>query len=133
MKNIFSRLKGLVKAEGTDPGGRYMAMVLAEVFRDSPGFARQVLGIDHKDFEVELEGSVDGRTHNRRADLVLQERATRNRIAMIEVKYEDGKTSGVEQQIRDYISQAKKKGFRFLLLSKSAPEQKVLKDRKSVV
>lgn len=127
LNNIFSRLKGHMETGGQYPGGRYMAMVLAEVFRDSPGFARQVLGIDHKDFDVELERPVGGRSQDRRADLVLLERATRNRIAMIEVKYEDEKTAGTAQQIRNYVKQAKKRGFRFLLLSKNAPERNVLK------
>lgn len=124
-KTLFSRLRGHLDEKY--PGGRYMAMVLAEVFQDAPRFAVQVFGLDGKrQYSVATEYRYS-KESPRRADLVLLETGSEQVVALMEIKYEDEKTSGVYKQTLDYTRWAQRKKVPFLLLTKDPPVPKVRK------
>ncbi len=128
MRSLFSRLKSHIKQHDNSPypGGRYMAMVLKEVFTDVPGFAKVVFGVDQNGFDVEIERSYNGGT-SRTADLRLVEDGTKKVLAVMEVKYKDQNGPSIHNQIPDYVAWAQKSCGSFVLLSKHPPEPCVLK------
>lgn len=129
MSNLFSRLKSHMQDQKSSyPGGRYLAMLLREVFIDEPGFAKEVFGIDSQKYDIELEYSFKGRQGRRRADLALLDQNTRKPLALLEIKYEDEGSRGVSAQTKDYLYLLKRnKNLRFRLLSQYPPEDFVLK------
>lgn len=106
-QSFFSKLKNKFKA---DYGGRYMAIVLGEIIRQSPEIADLIwetkLGLKKvKDFTVPEEWRFPNK---RRADLAILD-SKHVPLALLEVKYEDHKASKTVAQIDDYLKYCDKK------------------------
>lgn len=122
-KTFFSRLRGHL--DHHYPGGRYMAMVLAEVFQETPQFAAAVFGLNgNRPYRAMTEYCYNGEP-SRRADLVLLEPDDDKVAALMEIKYEDEKTPSIFRQTLAYSEWARKNSAPFLLLTKEPPTPKV--------
>lgn len=89
-----------------DYGGRYVAIVLKELFLGSPAAAKAVFGrdidFDTVDVEVSLGTFGGGLRSERRADIALFS-VDREIVALVELKYEDQKNERNHAQLADYI------------------------------
>lgn len=123
MSAIFSRVKSHMK--DSYPGGRYLAMILAEVLRDAPRLAKAWFDVDGVDFDVVLEYPIEVDGHKKRVDLAFV--ATTGKRAgspmvMVEIKYEDEKAPKIDAQLKDYISYCEQNKCGFILLTKNQPD-----------
>jgi hypothetical protein len=102
-----------------------MAMVLAEVFQETPQFAAAVFGLNgNRPYRAVTEYCYNSDSSSR-ADLVLLEPNADEVAALMEIKYEDEKTPSIFRQTLAYSEWARKNGVPFLLLTKDPPTPKV--------
>lgn len=125
-KSFFSRFKGKLKDDCGDLGGRYLGFLLTEVVKEEPKILKILFPnlketITKKDiskgiYEIDTEGSFDGKEQKRRTDFYVKRKGEYTYIAQLEIKWDD---QSLENQINDYIRYAQKhKDTSFTYLTK---------------
>lgn len=122
-KRFFWRIQNSFKASY---GGRYVAVILAELLRAEPGIADFVFGtkglascLRKGDCIIDLEYSFLGKYRKRRADLAIVERDDPLKaLALLEIKYDDHRNQKNEDQFKDYLEVSSARGCKFAILSK---------------
>jgi len=101
MQSFLSRFKDKLNA---DYGGRYVAAVLAEAIQDEPRLIEHLWGRIRKPptYTITTEWCFDGQARRRFADLAILDKDDRP-IALLEVKYEDHKSTRNSAQLDDYL------------------------------
>ena len=130
--SFFTRFKKrLTVATESDPGGRYFAVLLQQVFQESPDALRQILFPRSIKAKFSDARAFTERDHveTRRADLAFYD-AQNNIIGLVEVKEDDQLAPLAGAQVDDYISYVKwekevnKRVVHFAFVTKHLPSRR---------
>jgi hypothetical protein len=125
-RNFFSRFKERVQlGSGRDPGGRYFAILLEQVFYEIPDILPAVVFRLPRNRRFRATQAITEYYFlpgKRAADLAFLD-ANGNVLGLVEVKEEDQLTKRNTDQTRDYLSFVKKGRRQFSYVTKHLPAQ----------
>jgi hypothetical protein len=105
-RSFFGRFKNRLRdSDGRDPGGRYFAILLEQLFYEDPAVLRDVIFPDLRisDLNGSRISTEFSLPSGRRADIALHDRNDRP-VALAEVKEEDQLGEGVDKQTKAYLN-----------------------------
>ena len=128
MAGFFSNIQGYFSATF---GGRYVALILRELIREDPKFAKILFKNASKNWVAETEYRFDAKSSQSRfADLVLFDKSDADcgiqPAALVEVKYDDQASPTNAAQLDDYLEFSSSKGIPFLYLTQYTPPRNIL-------